>query len=939
MRPTRLKMSAFGPYAGEEVIDFDKLGKSGLYLISGVTGAGKTTIFDGITYALFGNASGENRTGNMMRSSYADRGMPTEVELTFEYKEKEYIVRRNPEYTRPKTRGEGYTTQKADASLILPDGGEISGISGVDEKIRDILGVDYSQFTKIVMIAQGAFQKFLFADTKTRQEIFRNIFNTEKYEQLQYELKNRLKEFDGARMDLEKSVKQYISGILCGEDNVLSLELKKAKNGEFNINETLELSSEIIKADNNLKNDIEVQLDNITAEIGKINEKIGQAKEIEKIKISQKNDMEARPACEKNLETAKAELAVKDRYTQIIAEKNEEKVILNNALKDYDKLDELQAGIKSALDKQNNKNKIKEQTKTEIIKYKNTYESNKQSILQLKDVEGSIADCDIKIEKIRHKKESLSKLKNEILTYENSINQHSAEKNLFEKTWAEYKECKDLYDENYHIYLSAQAGILAKELEDDKPCPVCGSIHHPSPAKISKETMSKEELEHLKEKLEKLENISSEQSKKAHEAGVRVDMAQAQIIKMVDEYADSEPGEEPFPYDGRGGLEEIKQLLKMVENEIKITQDTALSLENCRSKLLDDKEKKEKLESSQDKLAEEISVKEETVRKLENDIAVLNTQVKEYILQRDDLKGKLSFDSKKDAISSIEKIELTINNMKSEYDRAKQMVQNAEKKLNEVDVRLSTYRKQLEQSKSINVDEYNAKLEEFTSKKNVLEAKKEAVAERISANVTAVSNINSRKGNLEQLQEQCRFVRTLSNTANANIGGKEKILLETYVQMSYFDRILKSANVRLMKLSDGQYELKRRTGGGDRKSQVGLDIDVVDHYNGGVRDVKTLSGGEQFKASLSLALGVSDEIQKTSGGISFDSMFIDEGFGSLDEESLNTSIEVLSELSGNNRIIGIISHVETLKDRIDKQIVVKKGPDGRSYTIIRGQTP
>ncbi|MDO5382000.1 MAG: SMC family ATPase [Eubacteriales bacterium] len=934
MRPVRLKMSAFGPYAGEEIVDFDKLGKSGLYLISGVTGAGKTTIFDGVTYALFGYASGENRTGNMMRSSNAENGVPTEVELTFEYKEKEYTIKRNPEYMRPKTRGEGYTSQKADASLKLPEGKEITGISGVDEKIRDILGVDYGQFTKIVMIAQGSFQKFLFADTKTKQEIFRNIFNTEKYEKIQIELKNRLRNLDNSRTDMEKSVNQYISGILCNEDSALSIELEKAKSGQLNIDETLELLSKILEEDNNHKSGIENKLRDITSEIGEINEKIGHAREIEKIKVDQKNDLEARPVCEKNLESAKAEFAKKDGYTEIIAEKNEEKVILNNALKDYDKLDEIQSYIKSALERQSDKNKIKEQTKTEIIKYKNTYESNKKDILQLKNVDGNIADCNIKFEKIRHKMELLSKIENEILSYKKSINQHSIEKNKFQKKLAEYEESKSLYDKNYHIYLSAQAGILAKELEDDKPCPVCGATHHPSPASTSEEMLSKEELEKLKEKVETLNNETSTQSEKAHGEEVKVKMAQEQIIKMVEEYDNNQPEEEPFPYDGRGDLEEIKQLYNMVENEIKITQDAFSSLEESRKKLTADKKRKEELELSQDKLEEEIDGKEEAVRNLENEIVALNTQVNEYILQRDDLKGKLSFESKKEAVSSIEKLELTINNMKSEYERARFAVENAQKQLNEIDVRLEMYKKHLEHSVSIDIDEHTEKLSRLTEEKNELESKKDVVSERISANSSVLSNINSRKGNLEELQKQCRFVRTLSNTANATIMGKEKILLETYVQMSYFDRILKKANVRLMKLSAGQYELKRRTGGEDRKSQVGLEIDVVDHYNGGIRDVKTLSGGEQFKASLSLALGVSDEIQQTSGGISFDSMFIDEGFGSLDEESLNTSIEVLSELSGDNRIIGIISHVETLKERIDKQIVVKKDTKGFSHATV-----
>ena len=231
MRPIRLVMSAFGPYAGRTELELSKLGTSGLYLITGDTGAGKTTIFDAIAFALYGEASGTAREAGMLRSQYADITTPTEVELTFEYKGRQYVLRRNPEYTRPRTRGDGLTTEKAGAELHYPDGRVETRLKDVNRAIVEIMGVDRNQFAQIVMIAQGDFLKLLIAPTEERKKIFQKIFRTERFQLLQDKLKAESNALKNEHEKVSSGLRQYMEGIVCAADSPFADAVKNARSG------------------------------------------------------------------------------------------------------------------------------------------------------------------------------------------------------------------------------------------------------------------------------------------------------------------------------------------------------------------------------------------------------------------------------------------------------------------------------------------------------------------------------------------------------------------------------------------------------------------------------------------------------------------------------------------------------------------------------------
>ena len=912
MRPNKLIMSAFGPYAGKVELNLNELGQNGLYLITGDTGAGKTTIFDAITYALFGKASGENRETSMFRSKYADAETPTEVELYFTCKGKEYNIKRNPEYDRPKTKGDGLTTEKANAELKMPDGRIVTKVKEVDSAVVEILGVDRSQFTQIAMIAQGDFLKLLLAPTEDRKKIFQKLFKTQNYYVLQEKLKSESGKLSREYDAIKKSIEQYINGIMCDEDDVLSIQVKKAKSNELSVSEIVLLAEELIKNDEIAEGELDAKIKHFDKELEEITKLLTKAQTLKSAKTS--------------LETAQTELAdAKNKKTELFQKlKNaeEHKSDIADAVNKIAAIDAEFAGY-DELD--NNKKQlsdlyasIKEDESSYKVKYAELEELDKK-ITELETEAKTLETAGVEkanvqgqIKDVTGKKTAFEGLEKEIKELRVLEKQLADAQNMYMEKSHAARNKKTIYDALNKAYLDEQAGILADGLEQGHPCPVCGAVDHPQLAKKSVDAPSKHELETAKNNAEEAQKEESRASQRAGELNGIVTEKKAATDKLSKELA----GDCDF------GVELQKITAQLSELQEKL------------EKLEKDEERKSEIEKLLPAIREKLEAVKEYIVKLEENMAK-NKAVSEALNKRtEELGKKLMFENKSGAMAEKTKLEILKNTMEAAIEKEKVNFENNEKNIAAIKSRVEENQKILASSEDIDVFELQCKQTDLKSEKEGVLTQQKAVHSRRVANVISLENIRQKSAEINVVEENWKWVKSLSNTANGNISGKEKIMLETYIQMTYFDRIINRANSRLLVMSDGQYELVRRKEAENNRSQSGLELDVKDHYNGTQRSVKTLSGGESFKASLSLALGLSDEIQSSAGGIRLDTMFVDEGFGSLDEESLSHAIKALSSLADGNRLVGIISHVNELKERIEKQIVVKKEKTGGSRISV-----
>lgn len=1422
MKPKKLIISAFGPYAGKTEIDFEKLGSHGLFLITGDTGAGKTTIFDAITFALYGEASGDVRESGMFRSKYAMPEVPTFVEFQFLYQGKLYIVTRNPEYDRPKGRGTGFTRQKGDAQLLYPDERQpVTKSREVTRAVTELIGLDYQQFTQIAMIAQGDFQKLLLAGTAQRSEIFRQIFHTGLYQNLQNrlkdEVKKRWKEYD----EIRRSINQYLSSVICEEDSCYLSELERLKKEKFegNVERGLELLSALLEQEQETLQEMNGQIERLETEIQNDDQLLGKARhgrkireELEKssreleallpqlneaktaweeaeaassggkrlddeirarteqLELYRKMEKTGQACSEKQhfmdelcISREKKEKQKQEQNHQLVEEKQvlaslqnsgEERAQLLHRKEKLeecrDKLQKSEQNLRKVRDQkedtEKNLHKEKETEKTDTLrirqlgsvigKYrdrdallvsldgkknnyiswkknlenwntdltdvKETYEEGYQKLEEMsekisgmekqnelllermeslenageleleyrhhcEELESQIQEfkslgralkrseeesqtiekelelliqsekkqkkengehleewnqlkgADIRLLSLEKERDNLRNRKNHLENLADTWNnktkrekQYLRTQEDYQRTSAESERLRAEYQRIEKQFLDGQAGVLAQRLQNGVPCPVCGSVHHPVPAVLPDEMPKKEELDKLKEQLSLAEADTYKKSSDAYHQKEQLQNLEEEILQNAEEFridADLENLGEKLAAEKKKILEEEKnqdselekaekdknreqELAAVIEKEEDELQESALKIQEKRQELaVAAEQKKEKavqiknalfrikvrdqelavrlnilgsgeavdpvlladiqksldnyavharnlLKEASEKKAELESLKRQEV-KLKEELHVLNEEKSMILRENDERKGsvhalqtqmkseaerilKLSceevracsdaavteqalvwleqeilkiereqqevikeikfrrncekqkeemeqkLEEHRDTIQSlVSNLEVLQNRREAEKEQlcnclkrndmpwknayfnadelaedeqmnlAARAVQLLEMALQEISVEIERNTEKLKKKEKLearipekeqNIQEFSEEIREMdislaglrTEKEKLLEElemlketlgtqsreeielrisclndekkriedtrkhteklyqerktketqlsasiraftdqlrdtkelseeeistdkarcleKKSLLTEKSTAQYSAIENnrkiLHAVQGQQETMilvEKEYIWVKSLSDTANGALGGKRKIELETYVQMAYLDRILRRANLRLLTMSSGQYELKRQEDGDNKKEKAGLELNVIDHYNGSERSVKTLSGGESFQAALSLALGLSDEIQSCAGGIQMDSMFVDEGFGSLDEEALNQAIKALSGLSEGKRMIGIISHVAELKERIERKIVVTKNRGNEEF--------
>ena len=923
MKPLKLTMSAFGSYAGKNVIDFTGQ-QQGIFLITGDTGAGKTTIFDAITYALYNQTSGGERNGNMMRSQYARPETETYVELEFLYRGQTYRVRRNPDYKITKTLKNGRIREQKvphSVELTLPDGTVFpEKKNATDAKIIEILGLTADQFSQIVMIAQGDFLKLLYTKSDERKMIFSKLFRTDIYWKIQENLRRKSMEMDERIQENDRAFEQEKSRII-----------PLPESEELPLDELVERLRERLKdalKEQNLRR----------ANVEELNKKITKYEEINKLFRS----LEKIRQTGKELEARQAES--KERRQQIENARKADKVLVaeQQNLRQQQEVEQSAQAIAKMTETLANDQEMFESLKTQLqeseAKQKReaadiqkkmlaleqsfpSYEALQNARSEEQQAKKVWEDLGKTSEESFHKKEAgIAALKEQQKQQEQVVEQT---KKNWEQTSLGASESAKHYEHMYEAFLKEQAGILAENLSAGCPCPVCGSTIHPDPAKLSDHAVTELEVEQAKKT-----RAAAEEKRDLAYAAFEAEKTEKQKLAQAVEKEEA---------DFVLAQTIAKQQRKEAEQNYVSLQKIA---EEIREKLVYPSfaEAKKQYAAMQKALAaaeQEIERKRQKVSELAE---AMNTLKGQKLAEEENQKTakKLAAKTEKEYAKLLEKsgfVSEETYHLAILPERSRSKLEREEKEYESQCLRQQSEQKLLE--KQVSGKTYT----DTTELNEQLKAEKQALKEAEKTYMelhTAYENDRSVLQNCavylekgKKLESEDQVIKSLSKTANGRLSGSAKIDFETYIQRQYFKQIIHEANKRLLTMSNHQFILKlKEEANTGRKTNEGLDLSVYSLVTDSERDVKTLSGGESFLAALAMALGLSDIVERSAGAIHPDMMFIDEGFGSLDAQSRQQAIEVLGELAGDSRMVGIISHVTELKEQIDRKLVVSRTDKG-----------
>ena len=923
MKPLKLTMSAFGSYAGKNVIDFTGQ-QQGIFLITGDTGAGKTTIFDAITYALYNQTSGGERNGNMMRSQYAQPETETYVELEFLYRGQTYRVRRNPDYKITKTLKNGKIREQKvphSVELTLPDGTVFpEKKNATDAKIIEILGLTADQFSQIVMIAQGDFLKLLYTKSDERKMIFSKLFRTDIYWKIQENLRRKSMEMDERIQENDRAFEQEKSRII-----------PLPESEELPLDELVERLRERVKdalKEQNLRR----------ANVEELNKKITKYEEINKLFVS----LEKIRQTGKELEARQAES--KERRQQIENARKADKVLVaeQQNLRQQQEVEQSAQAIAKMTETLANDQEMFESLKTQLqeveaIKKREaadlqkkmlaleqsfpSYEALQNARSEEQQAKKVWEDLGKTSEESFHKKEAgIAALKEQQKQQEQVVEQT---KKNWEQTSLSASESAKHYEHMYEAFLKEQAGILAENLSAGCPCPVCGSTVHPDPAKLSDHAVTELEVEQAKKT-----RAAAEEKRDMAYAAFEAEKTEKQKLAQAVEKEEA---------DFVLAQTIAKQQRKEAEQNYVSLQKTA---EQIREKLVypslaEAKKQYAAMQKALEAAEQEIAKKRQKVSELAE---AMNTLKGQKLAEEENQKTakKLAVKTEKEYAKLLEKsgfVSEETYHLAILPERGRSKLEREEKEYESQCLRQQSEQKLLE--KQVSGKTYTDTTELNEQLKIEKQALKEAEKTYMELH-TAYENDRSVLQNCavylekgKKLESEDQVIKSLSKTANGRLSGSAKIDFETYIQRQYFKQIIHEANKRLLTMSNHQFILKlKEEANTGRKTNEGLDLSVYSLVTDSERDVKTLSGGESFLAALAMALGLSDIVERSAGAIHPDMMFIDEGFGSLDAQSRQQAIEVLGELAGDSRMVGIISHVTELKEQIDRKLVVNRTDNG-----------
>lgn len=913
MRPLKLTISAFGPYAGESVLDLEKLGDRGLYLITGDTGAGKTMLFDAICFALYGRSSGQERNiggnkdnGELFRSQYAKPETETFVELEFMNRGQRYTVRRVPGYRRPNSKSK--TKPSVKAALTMPDGDIITGAKQVNDEIIEILGVDKDQFSSIAMLAQGDFKRLLLADRNEKKAIFQKLFRTERFERLQYRLVKECDRVSDACAALRASLDAEIGKIVSDEELPPHLTAEEA----------VELLNTLLDRDGEAVEELNAEIEGLEENAKVLGTRLTAAQRQRTMKVRLAQRQEA-------LETGKTRLTQAQENHALWQAREPEGAALTEQIAALEVLKPRYRALDSLRRDQRRDETALAGAEADARTHKTKLTENQEAVRAGQALLEDTANVPEELNAERERMKELKDRKKRLDALTRALQELAGGESALKTAQGDYlakadrrRQDQQSYERLQDLFLDAQAGILAQRLAAGEPCPVCGAVEHPSPMPLADHVPTRQQLEKAKKLADQARADAEEASAECRRLeGIRAQQ-EHQAAELARELMDCT-------------LEHAAENLCLELNENAQAQKACLERGTALKARQEERTRTEErlvtLRQDAEKLNDALGRSQEQAAKLRGVIDTRSAQIGSLARELGD-GDEIALDKR-------------ITGLKQERDHLKRQLDAAAEQVRGVQGELDTLEGEVkaltgELSREEPVDENQAAQAEQEVRELLKDRRDRVNAARVRMGVNkgVLTVVERTGGELAALEEQERWLMPLKRTAMGTVAGKEKVDLETYAQTAFFEQIVGCANVRLLAMTDRQFELVCRSGGTDGRRNAGLELGVLDHFNGSERSVNTLSGGESFKASLALALGLADLIQAQSGGIQLDTMFVDEGFGSLDEESLRMAMNTLASLSDGRRLVGIISHVAELKERIEKQIVVTKSRDGYSSAKI-----
>lgn len=1060
MKLNQITLSAFGSFAKETTIDFRKV-QGGLFLISGDTGAGKTTILDGISYALFEETSGGIREGAMMRSQYADDNIPTFVELEFEYQKETYRIRRNPTYKRPSKRKNKDGTYKltdegANVALFLSDGTEFHGKKEeINQKIIEIIGITAKQFSSIAMIAQGKFTQMLFASSRERREIFGRLFDTEIYERVQKrlselagEIEEQLKgkdmlyqsylqnlqlipessfeaEWNNSRTEhLSESIEEVLKQVsrICGETEQEEARKKSKWNEHKGVLEELQLQKRTATSElqwiqkRNQAEQRQKELSEKQEEMDGLRLRLKEGEQAqklkpeydswqEKIKEYQKQQEEWKAAAKQLKEQEEQTRQSKERWETIEKEKNQrlqelEPMLsrLRESMEQYRQFNDLQGKTVCRKKQEEEFRQSLEQNQNEQQELKNQIQQLEQQDKRLAELAGGEAGYAKIYETMQQESEAMKELAERWSDWLKKAGEGKKKENKFRTAEHDYSEYDTSYSKALTAYLENQAGFLAKDLKENEPCPVCGSYEHPKLAVFPEDTVSQEELEHRKQKREEAEQIlrSEAEEYRLWQEGIAHQLAQISQeglrLKIPNWFTVTADIPQTAWFTG----DEVKEKTKTLEEVARQRKTALLQAEKQWKQAVEAGKQRKENEAVIADLQKRLELQRETEQELQGktqnlheQLILLQEQVKQIrnqLLYQDEAEAKQKLEqgeSEREALQhKWKEAEQCYRKAQEDMEHLRGMVVSKQQEMNRLEedmekkrIRFEEVWKQMDfsaiseylekEAYILCLDQWRIQLQQYekalTANQIEYKTAKEQVGEKEAYSLeplenrlkeeeakgkeleqqwqTAVSMLHNNRRQYQQLKKLCEeyqvlakkrnIYQTLNKTANGALTGNVKLDFQTYVQRYYFEQMIQAANRRLADMTNGKLYLQCRTMEALQiKGEAGLDLDVYSTELNQVRDVKTLSGGESFQAALAMALGMADVIQATVGRIQMDTLFIDEGFGSLDDDARRLAIEKLQAMTGTNQTVGIISHVSELREEVTHKLYVKKDQQG-----------
>lgn len=993
MMPISLTLSAFGPYPDTITIDFESFQEDGLFLITGPTGSGKTMIFDAMIFALYGKTSGQIRQTDSLRCDHALNEIPTFVEFSFSLHQQNYTIKRNPKYYL-----EGKKTPKQpSALLILPDGKMVEGIKEVNQKMISLLGVDDQQFKQICMIAQGEFTKLIMASSDEREKVLRELFHSETYQKLEEKLKVHLKTYQdkydlllNKRKDLMQELQvedhqEYLSKqtkLIASQqkeydDLKKDLDQKKQQLQLYRLqNQRLIQLKDLKQQFQDLKkqeNDYQ-ELNKTVDTLKKAQETnylyisyIKQQKKLQTLKLNQEDFLKQLKKLEKDYQEKKVQantLTVKQQTKEKLQNQIQETKQLINQIyqyqNDYQNLQTLKQQyrmldeehklfLKKKEKFENGLQRDQERIQSEQ-QVQSKYELIKQQYVRLNEQKVKVHQLSDYYDQILKLNENKSDLQEEYTVVEKQVDHEKMQYNKMEK-----------------LYFRKQAGIFALQLKEDQPCPICGSLHHPHPAQIEKEDITKEKLDQQAKKVKQQEHrlqdilqkiLLSNQKKEmlvkqtkqlSSELNIQEEISKEIFIKELDHLSKDEKRMKKEYLELQDELKYIQKLKKSVALSLKdmSTYESkelkqAQSLENIQVQIhqlsgkLDDSLRQyeigevnkiyQQVQKEYRQLSLEIETIQQDYEKVKNKYLEIKTKISslnQQIIQEQEIYDELDnkYHTALDAFINEEEF-LNLKTQINQISILEKKYQDYLISLKSLNEQIISLENEVKDSTYVDLSSLSETIKEVNQQLREKNDDLEKLKIDYSLKEKMIKDIQKINQQLEKDEDTYQRYLDLYNLASGK--NNARVSIERYVLATYFENMLIYANVIMKQLSQGRYQLLRKDDAGKGRSQQGLELDVFDQESGNIRSIKTLSGGESFKAALSLALGLSRMVQDYAGGIELNTLFIDEGFGSLDSQSLDQAMNCLMELHHENKLIGIISHVSDLKDRIERQLVVER---------------